>query len=194
MNRSEDSNEETNCPPLTARAWSGVFLILISLPLLLSLFSSGRETHLNWRGETLREKLSGLEDDFASLPLFEWMRDHDQARLALNYRVGNSRVVVGHDGWLYYRPDLDAVIGKGPFYDEPPSVARAPGLNPWMKPLPVILEFGGQLQERGIELVIVPVPTKAMMASLDGAPRLLPAEGYETLLDRLREAVSKSLI
>lgn len=111
---------------------------------------------------TLREKLRAFENHFASLPLFERWREADQERLVDWFREGNERVLIGKDGWLYYRADVETVTGKGPRYEEPPSVARDPSLGSWQKPLPVIRDFAGKLKERGIRLLLVPIPTKAM--------------------------------
>ncbi|MEM7600750.1 MAG: hypothetical protein AAF357_04980, partial [Verrucomicrobiota bacterium] len=163
------------------------FLIFISLPILFWGFDRSREYAVQWQGDSLREKLSSFETSFARLPVFEFLRDADQRFLTSALEVGNSRVVVGENGWLHYRADLDAVVGKGPFYKEPDSVARAPGLKPWNCPVPVIRDFVRQLEERGIELVLVPVPTKAMAVSVDGESREMAPAYYDELLGDLQE-------
>lgn len=165
-----------------------VFALLLLLPLLSLVIPGGEGLSLNVQGKSLREKLSSIEESFEEIPLFERMRKSDQKWLVESLGVGNSRVVVGNREWLHYRADIEAVTGKGPFYEEPPSVARAPGLQPWNRPGPVILEFHKQLQERGIELWIVPIPTKSMMVSLEGESRTLMPEAYHELLAELEEA------
>lgn len=64
-------------------------------------------------------------------------------------RRGNEKVVLGRDGWLYYRPSLDHVnappVTSG---DEPGTPRRA------------IRDFRDALAERGIALVVMPVPGK----------------------------------
>jgi hypothetical protein len=113
--------------------------------------------------QSLRERLRSFETRFSEMNIFSQWRETDQALLVRWFREGNQRVLIGEEGWLYYRPDVETVIGKGSRYIEPPSVARAPGRKPWQPPLPVIQDFAEQLEARGIRLVLVPVPTKAMV-------------------------------
>lgn len=77
---------------------------------------------------------------------------------------GNEKVVVGRDGWLFFRPGVDAIIGQ-PFLDKNMQRIRYEGHELWEKPVqpdPVlaIAEFSNQLREQGIELLVVPVPVK----------------------------------
>ncbi len=74
---------------------------------------------------------------------------------------GNRKVHVGKDGWLYYRPGLDSLTGYGPLKSEADSVSKDPNVAKWREPLPVIIHFAGQLRERGIDLMLVPVPDKS---------------------------------
>jgi hypothetical protein len=110
-----------------------------------------------------RDLRNGLEGYAKNISLFQNWRRTDQNRRSTWLGAGNNRVHLGEAGWLYYRPDLEAVHGKGPFWQEPPSVARAPGQDAWQAPLPVVLDFAQQLRQRGIRLIVVPVPTKTMM-------------------------------
>lgn len=139
------------------------FSLLILIPGILALSEFlGEEAHSSV-SETFEGRLREWETRFEEAKLFERWRAADQSRLVRWFAEGNSRVVIGEEGWLFYRPDIDAAIGKGPRYVEPPSVARAPSDEEWKLPLPIIEEFAGQLEERGISLVFVPVPTKAMI-------------------------------
>jgi hypothetical protein len=103
------------------------------------------------------------EESVKSLPLFESWRKEDSLLLRRAGYTGNQRVFSGRDGWLYYRSDLDAVYGKGPYHTEPPSVAREKRENPWQAPVPLIKEFSHLLSDRGMKLILVPVPTKPMI-------------------------------
>ncbi|MGD9497502.1 MAG: hypothetical protein AB7Y46_14470 [Armatimonadota bacterium] len=58
--------------------------------------------------------------------------------------------IVGRDGWLFFRGDLEYLLA-GDLRDQPE------GKNPW----PAILDFHRQLQERGVDLLVVVIPTKA---------------------------------
>ncbi len=81
--------------------------------------------------------------------------------------TGNERVIPGDGGWLYLRGGFDYLTGP-PFLD--PSVLRrrrlaAPAWQPALEPdpRPAILDFARQLERRGIHLLILPAPTKAMV-------------------------------
>ena len=146
-----------------ARGAALAFLLLIAVPGILAvveLIGNGAPPSAS---ETLEGTLREWESHFEDAALFEKWRGRDQGRLVRWFSEGNSRVVIGRDGWLFYRPDIDAAVGKGPRYVEPPSVARAPSDQVWQPPLPVVKKFAEQLEERDIRLVIVPVPTKAMI-------------------------------
>ncbi|RMH23378.1 MAG: hypothetical protein D6696_00845 [Acidobacteria bacterium] len=90
--------------------------------------------------------------------------------------AGNERVVVGDGGWLIYRPGLDYLTGR-PFLD-PVTLARrraaAPSWRapPQPDPRPAILDLARQLEARGVGLVVLPVPTKAMIYPDALAPAL----------------------
>jgi len=95
----------------------------------------------------------------------EWVRPHLQEPLTRILGVGNEQVYCGRSRWLFFRPAVDHLTGPG-FLDQHQLARRAAEGNEWQEPpqpdpLPAILEFRDQLGERGIELLIVPVPVKA---------------------------------
>jgi alginate O-acetyltransferase complex protein AlgJ len=95
----------------------------------------------------------------------EWIRPRLQEPLTRILGVGNEQVYRGRSRWLFYRPAVDHLTGPG-FLEEHQLAKRAAAGNEWREPpqpdpLPAILEFRDQLAERGIELLIVPVPVKA---------------------------------
>lgn len=152
-------------------AVAGIVLFLLA-PAGSLLFPSMRPEPAAARPSGLEERLAAWETGAKTLPLFESWREGDQAFVTRLFRAGNAKVFVGQDGWLHYRPDLEAVFGKGPYHMEPPSVARERHDHEWQAPVPVIEDFAASLAERGIRLVFVPVPTKAMVCreGLGGAP------------------------
>ncbi|MEM7012366.1 MAG: hypothetical protein AAF585_12880 [Verrucomicrobiota bacterium] len=86
------------------------------------------------------------------------------AQLLLTFgREGNRQTVIGSDGWFYYRPAIDALTGYGPLKPEPDSVAKDPTRPPWSGPREAIIEFAKQLEELGVELMLVPIPVKTMI-------------------------------
>jgi len=80
---------------------------------------------------------------------------------------GTEEAWIGHDGWLFFRPDLDYSIGPG-FLDQDVLASRRRGglefsARRHPDPRPAILDFARQLAGRNIHLVLVPTPTKAMV-------------------------------
>lgn len=150
------------------RSWQAVFtaafLLFLLVPASSLLVPSSRPRPSEEPASTLAGQLRDLDARFKSLPLFEHWRQRDQAGVTRYLGIGNRRVFVGRDGWLYYRPDLDAAAGKGALHREPASVAREESDKAWQAPIPVIADFAAQLRTRGIELLFVPVPTKPMIA------------------------------
>jgi alginate O-acetyltransferase complex protein AlgJ len=74
--------------------------------------------------------------------------------------AGNEQVYLGGDGWLFYRPDVDYVTGP-PFLEPQVMIRRAHTAAVQPDPVKAIVAFRDQLAARGIDLVLVPVPTKA---------------------------------
>ncbi len=83
-------------------------------------------------------------------------RTEVNTRLAELDKKGAS-VFDGPDGWLFLASEL-RFLAKAEFWGE---AARGGSRGKPADPLPAILDFHRQLKERGIELVLVPVPPKA---------------------------------
>ena len=101
-----------------------------------------------------------------------WIRPRLQEPLTRILGVGNEQVYCGRSRSLFFRPTVDHLTGPG-FLDKHQLARRAAAGNEWQEPpqpdpLPAILEFRDQLAERGIELLLVPVPVKTSVH-----PRLL---------------------
>ena len=86
-----------------------------------------------------------------------------QGILFATLRETGAKGVVGRDQWVFYRPDLRYLVeskrreaGTGDSEGIPPSDDR----TPWDSVERAVLRFRDQLQERGIALVVVPVPGK----------------------------------
>jgi hypothetical protein len=140
-----------------------VFLLFLLVPAASLLVPSLRIKKTVVPTGSLRDRRTASEQLAKTLPLLEQWRRSDQARVTADLGTGNAKVFVGEAGWLYYRPDLEAITGKGPDHVEPASVAREKTATVWQPPLPVICDFAAQLASRGIRLVFVPVPTKPMV-------------------------------
>lgn len=113
-------------------------------------------------------------------------------------REGRS-VVIGLDEWLFFAPELRH-LGRGRFWDTAAAAGGPPSAGD-TDPLPAILDFHAQLAARGVELLVVPVPPKAviypekLLASVPldpqgRPPRLDPhLEAFYTVLRRAGVAV-----
>ena len=83
--------------------------------------------------------------------------------LMLALGLGNEKVYLGRDGWLFYRADFDYVTGRG-FLDPKVLKRRASsggeGKVPEPDPVKGIIDFREQLAARGIALIVMPAPVK----------------------------------
>ena len=76
--------------------------------------------------------------------------------------LGNEKVYLGREGWLFYRPDVDYVAGPG--FLEPAALReRGKGSGTHPDPLPALVRFREDLEARGIRLLVVPVPVKPVI-------------------------------
>ena len=107
----------------------------------------------------------------------EWLLPRVQLAL-VKLGAGNEQVYLGRDGWLFYRPDVDYVTGP-PFLEPKLMLHRSQTASVQSDPVKAIVDFHHQLAQRGIDLIVVPVPTKA---SIEGE-RLSFRAGAEELLE-----------
>lgn len=80
---------------------------------------------------------------------------------------GNEKAYLGRRDWLFFRPDVDHVMGP-PFLDAARLRRRSLTGNeftpsPQPDPRQAIIDFHRQLRARGITLVVVPTPTKVSL-------------------------------
>ena len=84
-----------------------------------------------------------------------------------HFGVGNEKAYVGRQRWLFYRPDIDFLTGRG-FLDPRQLKKRAHSGDRWTPapqpdPIRAILQFRDQLAQRGIQLIVVPTPAKSVI-------------------------------
>jgi len=103
---------------------------------------------------------------------------------------GNRRALVGRSGpagkgdgarWLFYRPDVEHVIGRG-FLEPEVLRDRLASTPSWRgalhpDPRPALRSFRRQLAARGIELLVVPTPVKPTIEPERLTGRPLPTAG-----------------
>jgi len=114
--------------------------------------------------ETITQHLKSFESDLEDKAAFtEPPRQFVQGVLSSTLREGNRKTYIGRDGWLYLKPAIESLTGYGPLAPEPDSVAKDPNRKPWNSPLGAIETFAAQLEELGVELILVPIPVKPMI-------------------------------
>lgn len=143
-------------------ALMSVFLLMVGSPWLVQFvyeLSEGerlQEFDIFRKAPTLKH-IKSFEDELAeSAVVAELARPYTQWIALTLTGQGNEKVVIGRDGWLFYRPGLLYPTGTGfrSRYAEEDAEVKA-----W-DPLPAIVKFYEDLASRGIELVIVPIPVK----------------------------------
>jgi SGNH hydrolase-like domain, acetyltransferase AlgX len=131
---------------------------------MISMFKS-----LPWlpHPEDLKRVERTLEND--SL-VSKWLLPRTQYLLSALLRAGNEQVYLGYDHWLFYRTDVDHVIGP-PFLDPFRMKRRLQTSGVQPDPIQAIVDFRNQLAARGIDLVVLPVPVKpSIEGEMLGAP------------------------
>lgn len=117
------------------------------------------------------------------------------AVLAQNAEKTSSMAVAGNEGWLFLSSELRH-LGAGQFWGEASSSVRratkaysaemaTKTRSEAADPLPAILDFNDQLKKIGVELIIVPVPPKAVIY-----PDMLPGftnQNETARLDRFHQ-------
>jgi hypothetical protein len=163
---------ETRVGRGTALALSAVFvLVLFAVPVvdLIGWWSSEgtrlrNEARQAWQtGVTFpvhraqREERNGLVDLERAIEASSWLKravqPEMQGLLSAALRVGNRKVAIGPDGWLFYRPGIDYVAGRG--------FAAASPARP--APQEAIRSLHRACVAAGVRLVVVPIPDKAMI-------------------------------
>lgn len=202
-----------------ARALSALFLVAIFAVAVIEIVRDTRHAGSPWsdllaaparavevsRSSGLlagnRELLSGMnrfenalnERSFVAaraLSRFQW-------HLTRDLKAGNEQVVLGRRGWLYFRPAVDHITGP-PFLNSRVLARRAESGKAWEKaprpdPVAALADFATQLADRGITLVVVPIPVKAAIHPEGLArredPSDLPLENpsFGTFMARLAE-------
>src|ERR1051325_5619034 len=89
----------------------------------------------------------------------QWLLPRMQYLLTVLLGAGNEQVYLGQDPWLFYRADVDHVVGL-PFLDPLRMKPRLNASRVQPDPIKAIVDFRNQLAARGIDLVVLPVSVK----------------------------------
>jgi len=123
----------------------------------------GNNPDITRENPNMRDHLRSFETEIEKAPIAEAIRRQTQEKLTAWFGEGNTKTVLGNQGQFYLRAAIDGLVGYGPLKPEPDSVMKDPDRPVWTPPLPVIEKFASQLKERGIELMLVPMPVKPMI-------------------------------
>ncbi|MDA8015814.1 MAG: hypothetical protein MPN21_00070 [Thermoanaerobaculia bacterium] len=90
---------------------------------------------------------------------------------------GNETVYPGAEGWLLLRAGFDHLVGP-PFLDPAALERRRRGGDSWRPepqpdPRPALFDLQRQLRERGVDLMLLPVPTKPAIEAQSVAPDIV---------------------
>lgn len=164
----------TDVSPAAARTLTGVFLLLIfSVPLgqvIWELTQHQSPTVLQvFQSMPTRASLRQFEESLesASLPRVS-IQPAIQLGLSGWLGFGSDKVVIGRDGSLFYTPGVEYLTGPG-FLDSEHIHNRHKKMVEGGKtefrpdPRPAILQFHEQCRQRGIRLVLLPIPDKAQL-------------------------------
>jgi alginate O-acetyltransferase complex protein AlgJ len=117
-----------------------------------------------WNLIPTTEAIVAFEDELKeSSVLTRALLSPAQEIMAAHFGVGNEKAYVGLDGWLYYRPDVDYLTSAGFLEANVLRNRRHAQAEVQPDPIRAILHTRDQLRARGIELVLMPVPTKPMI-------------------------------
>ncbi|HYP87411.1 MAG TPA: hypothetical protein VEQ59_04645, partial [Polyangiaceae bacterium] len=140
--------------------------------------------------ENLRQLEKSIEDaSYAKA----WVQPRMQLLLTGHGRVGNKLAVVGHGGWLYYTPGVLHVGGPGFLEPEVLRGREKEALDAGQEPIhadprPAIFAFQRALAQRGIRLVLLPMPDKAALERGPLSGRAEPTQNvdYDRFLAEIR--------
>lgn len=115
-----------------------------------------------------KEHLARLESD---LEKTSYAKDYVQPRVQLLLssvaREGNQKAVLGRDGYMFYKPGITFLASPGFLHPETierrERAAHDAGDVLVADPRPAIFAMQEAMRERGITLVLFPVPDKAML-------------------------------
>ena len=134
-------------------------VVLLSVPIcqFISEIQRGKSPYVFSAVELLsepkREAIEKFEDALEEKSvLTNWLLPNVQTILTGLLHTGNEQAYLGHDGWLFYRADIDSLI-----------VAQSS--HPHKKIYPddavkAIVDFNRQLEKRNITLIVMPTPVK----------------------------------
>jgi alginate O-acetyltransferase complex protein AlgJ len=126
----------------------------------------------------------------------KWIRPKIQYALTAWLGAGNEKAYCGEQPWLFYRPGVDYLSGA-PFLHPVQLRKRTAEGSEWVTPTEpdpraAILHLHRQLSQRGIALIVMPTPIKAMIHPeklshrYDQRQTELQNPSYERFIDEMK--------
>jgi SGNH hydrolase-like domain, acetyltransferase AlgX len=84
------------------------------------------------------------------------------ASLARSAEQRGNMTVPGKEGWLFFGPEL-RFVSSGRFWGQASAKVSRATKTEFADPLPAIIDFHRQLKKMGVELLLVPVPSKSVV-------------------------------
>lgn len=155
--------QKENDTPLWPQVYD-VFALLPTREKLLGVRSVADASNALPTATQIKDYESALED--ASV-VNQWILPRAQNVLISRLGAGNEQAYPGRDHWLMYRPDVDYATHRG-FLEAGALRAReragdASSTAEQPDPVRAIVDFKTQLAHRGIKLLVVIAPVKAMI-------------------------------
>ena len=173
-----------------AKKWFIVLFFVLLITIYPALQICVRQPFAHWRNagsvqQSIKAYETAIED---SSLLRQWLLSPAQ-RFALKvFKMGNEKVIVGKDGWLFYTADHEYLVNRGFMEPEVLSKRVKQGVQP--DPVKAIIDFNRQLQSRGIRLIVLPVPVKPMIYpdKLNGSKAPLQNPSFAKFKQQLEQA------
>lgn len=148
---------------------------------MLPTFPPGQQ-FINWADDLARDSATAA-----------FVRRYYQLALTASLDEGSAKVVVGRGGWLFLREDLNLAYGTAVLNERLDPTKRKPDADD-PDSVAVIAAYNELLRDRGIHLVLLPVPTGPVLYPekiwpgypADAGPAWAP--DYAFWKDRVRQA------
>ncbi len=155
----------------TAQKWAlTLFFVLFIAVYPVCQFIADAPTRY-WRNiGDIQENISAYEDAIEDSSLLRRFLLEPTQRFLVKYlKTGNEKVIIGQDKWLFFAGDYEYLLNCGFMQEDFQHKRALSGVQP--DAVKAILDFHKQLQERGIRLIVLPVPSKPVIyADKLGAP------------------------
>jgi alginate O-acetyltransferase complex protein AlgJ len=104
---------------------------------------------------------------------------------------GTEKLVQGRDGWLFVKSEL-RYVAAGSYIGEAARSANPNAPPQFAEPIPAIVDFNVQLEQRGIELYFVPIPVRPVIypEGVLGAERLATLDSVPDFNRHLKKLLS----